>query len=179
MKYLGIYFDCRLTFDKHIENTVEKSTTMIYMLGKSAKLQWGLGHKSLKIIYEGALIPILTYGAPVWEGAAGKRRKLCKLQSVQRLINIKIAKAYRTISYEASCLMAGVPPIAIVIAEKAQLYKRKRYTEGPAYECDMPVPVTDWPHPARRASVMETSGSMSYATQIYTDGSKIGGKRLE
>ena len=37
--------------------------------------------------------------------------------------DIKIAKAYRTISYDASCVMAGVPPIAIVIAEKAQLYK--------------------------------------------------------
>jgi hypothetical protein len=50
MKYLGIYFDCRLTFDKHIENIVEKSMTMTYMLSKSAKLHWGLGHKSLKII---------------------------------------------------------------------------------------------------------------------------------
>jgi hypothetical protein len=67
MNYLGIYFDCRLTFDKHIENIVERTTTMIYTLGKSAKLYWGLGHKSLKIIYKGALIPILTYGAPVWE----------------------------------------------------------------------------------------------------------------
>jgi hypothetical protein len=105
---------------------------MIYMLGKCAKLHWGLGHKSLKIIYEGALIPILTYGAPVWEEAAGKHRNLCKLQRVQRLINIKIAKVYRTISYDASCLMAGVPPIAIVIVEKAQLYKRKHYTEGSA-----------------------------------------------
>jgi hypothetical protein len=48
IKYLGIYFDSRLIFNKHIENTAEKSTTLIYMLGKSAKLQWGLGHKSLK-----------------------------------------------------------------------------------------------------------------------------------
>jgi len=32
---------------------------LIYMLGKSAKLQWGLGHKSLKTNYEGALIPLL------------------------------------------------------------------------------------------------------------------------
>jgi len=38
IKYLGIYFDSRLTFDKHIENTAEKSTTLIYMLGKPAKL---------------------------------------------------------------------------------------------------------------------------------------------
>ena len=67
IKYLRIYFDSRLKFDEHIENITEKSTTLIYMLCKSAKLQWGFVHKSLKTIYEGALIPILTYGAPVWE----------------------------------------------------------------------------------------------------------------
>ena len=122
IKYLGIYFDSRLTFDKHIEYIAEKSTTLIYMLGKSAKLQWGLGHKSLKTIYEGALIPILTYGAPVWEEAVAKHRNLRKLQRAQRLINIKIAKAYRTISFEASSLMAGLPPIGIVIAEVCVCY---------------------------------------------------------
>src|SRR5215510_10542330 len=146
------------------------------MLGKSANLYWGLGNKSLKNIYEEALIPILIYGAPVWEEAAGKHRNLHKLQRVQRLMNIKIAKAYRTISYSASCLIAGVPPIAIVIAEKAQLYNRKLYTEGVALECNIPVPVTDWPHPAWRANIMETNVSISYATEIYTDGSKIDGK---
>jgi ribonuclease HI len=175
-KYIGIYLDCRQTFDKHIQNIVEKSTMMIYMLGKSAKFHWGLGHKSLKIIYEEALIPILTYGAPIWEEAAGKHRNLCKLQRVQRLINIKIAKAYRTISFVASCLMVAVPPIATVIAEKAQLYIKKHYMEGAAYECDMSVPVTDWPHPARRANIMETSDSISYATEIYTDCNKVSSK---
>jgi hypothetical protein len=35
------------------------------MIGKSAKLQWGLGHKSLKTVYEGALIPLLTSAAPI------------------------------------------------------------------------------------------------------------------
>ena len=33
------------------------------------------------------------------------------------MTNIKIAKAYRTISFEASCMMAGVPPIGIVTEE--------------------------------------------------------------
>jgi hypothetical protein len=73
-------------------------------------------------------------------------------------------------------LIAGVPPIGIVIAEKVQLYKRKHCTERNAYECDLPVPVTDWAHPARRVSIMETTDLISYATPIYTDGSKIGGK---
>ena len=71
--------------------------------------------------------------------------------------------------------MAGFPPIGIVIAEKVQLYKRKHCTERNAYECDLPVPVTDWHHPARRVTIRETT-DLSYATQIYTDGSKIGRK---
>jgi hypothetical protein len=82
MKYLGIYLDSRLTFDNHIKYIAENSTKLIYMLGKSAKLQWGLGHKSLKTIYDGALIPLLTYGAPVWEEAVLKKN-LRKLQKVQ------------------------------------------------------------------------------------------------
>jgi len=64
MKYIGIYFHSRLTFHKHIEHIAAKSRTLIYMLSKSAKLQWGLGHKSLKTVYEGALVPRMTYGAP-------------------------------------------------------------------------------------------------------------------
>jgi hypothetical protein len=63
------------------------------MLGRSAKLQWGLGNKVLKTIYEGALIPLLTYGAPVCEEDAAKQTNKRILQRVQRLINNKIAKA--------------------------------------------------------------------------------------
>ena len=37
MKFLGIYFDNRLNFHKHIEHIAEKSRKMIYMLGKTAK----------------------------------------------------------------------------------------------------------------------------------------------
>jgi len=129
MKYLGIYFDSRLTFDNHIKYIAENSTKLIHMLGRSAKLHWGLGHKSIKTIYEGALIPLLTYGAPVWDKAVVKQRNLHMLQRVQRLINIKIMKVYRTIFFEASCMMAGVPPIGIVIEEKVRVYKIKHNTE--------------------------------------------------
>jgi len=129
MKYLGIYFDSRLIFDKHIGNIAEKSTKLIYIIGKSAKLQWGVGHKSLKIVYEGTLIPLLTYGAPVWEEAVAKQKKKPpQAAKSTEVINIKIAKAHRTISFEASCLVTGVPPIGNAIEEKACLYKRKHRT---------------------------------------------------
>jgi hypothetical protein len=73
IKYLGTYFDNRLTFNTRIKYLAENSTKLIHMLGRSAKLQSGLGNKTLKTIYEGALISLLTYGAPVWEEAATKQ----------------------------------------------------------------------------------------------------------
>ena len=88
------------------------------MLARTAKLQWGLGHKALKAIYEGAIVPILTYGAPIWVEAIWKSKNLTKYKRIQRLMNIKIAKAYQTVSYDASCVIAGVQPIQITIDEK-------------------------------------------------------------
>jgi hypothetical protein len=96
------------------------------------------------------------------------------MQSTQRLINIKIAKAYRTISFEASCLLAGLQPIGIVIEGKTCLYKRKHSTGKEDYAWDKPLPAKEWPHPALRADIMETTDLITYPTEIFTDGSKIG-----
>ena len=78
------------------------------MLARTAKLQWGLGHKALTTIYEGAVVPILTYGAPIWVEAIRKNKNLIKYKRIQRLMNIKIAKAYQTISYDAYWVIDGV-----------------------------------------------------------------------
>jgi hypothetical protein len=75
------------------------------MLARTAKLQWVLGHKALKTIYEGAVVPLLTYGASMWIEAIRKNKNITKYERIQRLMNIKIAKAYRTISYDASCVI--------------------------------------------------------------------------
>jgi hypothetical protein len=69
MKYLEIHFDNKFNFHKHIEQITEKTRKMSDMLGKTANLNWGIGHKSLKTIYDGAIVPLMTYGAPVWEEA--------------------------------------------------------------------------------------------------------------
>ena len=53
MKYVGIYFDNRLNFHKPIAHTTEKSRKMIYMLGKTAKLKWGLDTNPSKLFTKG------------------------------------------------------------------------------------------------------------------------------
>jgi len=78
LKYLGIYLDSKFNFNAHIGHTVAKLITLINMLARTAKLQWLLGHKAHKTIYEEAVVPILTYGAPIWVEVIRKNRSLTK-----------------------------------------------------------------------------------------------------
>jgi len=66
IKCLGMYLDSKFNFIAHIDHNVVKLITPINNLARAAKVQWGLGHKALKTIYEGAVVPILTYGARIW-----------------------------------------------------------------------------------------------------------------
>ena len=73
LKYIGVYFDSRFSFDRHLDYITGKCIPIINMLAKSVKLKWGMGHRALKVIYSGAIEPILTYGAPIWEKALKKQ----------------------------------------------------------------------------------------------------------
>jgi hypothetical protein len=78
----------------------------------------------------------MTYRTSVCEEATSKTCNLLKLQRVQRLINIKLSNAYRTVSFETSCVLAGVPPIGMVIEERARLYKIIHNMERGEFECE-------------------------------------------
>ena len=96
---------------------------LIFALSKSAELNRRLQHAALKTLYTGGILSVLLYGAPVWKKAIDKVSYKSKLIGVQRLINIKIAKAYCTVSNEAVCILTGLTPIAIKIEEAVQFYQ--------------------------------------------------------
>jgi len=150
LKYLAIIFDSKLTFREHVNNMAEICTKLIFALSKSAKLNWGLKHAALKTIHTGGILPLLLYVAPVWKKATDKISYKAKLIRVQRLINIRIAKAYRTLSNEALCILTGLTPIAIKIEEAFQFYEftRGNTKEEALVDCDMGVKY--WHHPAEK-----------------------------
>ena len=111
IKYLGIIIDRRFNFNAHIDYTTGKCIKFIHALSKSAKVNWCLWHDVLRIIYSGAILPILSYRALVWIENLQRNSNALKLKWIQRLINIKIAKAYRTILHEALSVLTGITPI--------------------------------------------------------------------
>jgi ribonuclease HI len=172
LKYLGIIFDSKLTFSEHINYIAEKCTKLIFTLSKSAKLNWGLKHAALKTIYTGGILPLILYGAPVWRKAIDKACYRLKLIRVQRLINIKIAKAYRTVSNEALCILSGMTPIVIKIEEAIQFYDTTRGNTRDGALVDHNVGVKQWQHPAENIHILTQNNNETSTFQIYTDGSK-------
>ena len=113
----------------NIDKITAKSIKIVHAISKSAKINWELRHDVLRIIYNGAILPILSYGAPVWIECLKKKHNAIKLKRVQRMMNIKIAREYRTTSHEALCVLTGLTPIIIELESQASIYHNTRGNE--------------------------------------------------
>ena len=56
-----------------------------------------------------------------------RKGNAAKIRRIQGLTDIQLAKAYRTTSYEALCVLTGITPITIELEKMAKLY---HITEG-------------------------------------------------
>jgi len=108
----------------------------------------------------------------VWEKALTKQNNFRKSHGVQRMMNIKIAKAFRTLSYEASCVLAGVRPVRLAVEENIRTYKTTHNNIG----YDAPLGVRYWPQPAEIPLIRAPTEIPHNVINIFTDFSKIGGK---
>jgi len=87
-------------------------------------------------------------------------------------MNLLIAKAYRTTSSEALCILAGTAPIIIRAEEAAKHYDIWKGHRANIQKIDREVELNQWPHPADFVNVTETNGCDNQMIRIYTDGSK-------
>jgi len=150
----------------------DKCSKLIFTLSKSAKINLGLNYAALKTIYTGGILPLLLYGAPVWIEAINRASYKLKITRVQRLINFRLVRAYRTVSNEALCLITGLTPIDIKIEEAAQLYQLTRGSNKEEARFDQDMGVKHWLHPAVKISILRDNNENNSITQIFTDGSK-------
>ena len=124
IKYLGVHIDHKFKFYNHVKYITDRCCKLINILARSARISWGLRQDALNAIYKGAIIPIMTYAAPVWSTALQKQFNRQKVNRVHRLINIRILKAFRTLSYDASCVLSGHIPLVIKIDEISAVYNK-------------------------------------------------------
>ena len=95
-----------------------------------------------------------------------------KYLRIQRLMNIKIAKAFPTTSSEAPCILAGTTQIIIRMEETVKQYFLRKGKGALAQSIDIEVERKNWPYPADVVAFIEVKEYDDKTIQIYTDGSK-------
>ncbi|XP_011881222.1 PREDICTED: uncharacterized protein LOC105569393, partial [Vollenhovia emeryi] len=136
IKHLGLHIDGRWGFEEHVRRLAPRLDSAGNAL---SRLMPNLGGPSGKVrrLYANIITSMATYGAPVWAEALRRSRKsLTILRGTQRRMAIRAIRGYRTVSHTAATLMAGMPPLDLVAAEYAKVYRRTRELRGQG------VPVT-------------------------------------
>jgi len=112
------------------------------------------------------------YEMPIWYKAIDIASNKLKLKRVQRIINIKIAKAYRTVSNEALCALTGLTPTTIKIQEAYQYFRIVRGQEKEDTNVETRMGTQYWQHPAETITFLAEETKDTSIVQIYTNGSK-------
>jgi hypothetical protein len=125
----------------------------------------------------------MSYACSVWVKAVDKKVIKQKLQSIQRLIALRITKAYKTVSNEALDVIANLIPIDLYLKKTAINYFIKTGTNNTLTneylnedridlrDIQKPFPVRQLKHYAKRKPINITNESTTRYT-IFTDRSK-------
>lgn len=65
-KYLGVFFDPRLSFKLHAEKAVSKATWWTSQLWRISKISGGMPPSRIKQLWNTVAVPAFTYAADVW-----------------------------------------------------------------------------------------------------------------
>lgn len=173
MKYLGVWFDQHLSWAHHVTHSCGKAGRLIHALSRYAKVYWGIGSEALETIYNGAVLPALSYGVPVWAEALNRAYNVRKLRSVQRKMILRVIKGYKTISFEGACMIAKIMPIDLYLQCHVDKHSAVRALGSffPEFVVDTHLPPKEWAHPVCVACANDCEDAAHFLS-IYTDGSK-------
>jgi len=66
VRYLGVIIDKHLNFVAHTKHLREKVLKFVFNIKRVAREEWGLKHNIIEALYNGVILPIVTYGAAAW-----------------------------------------------------------------------------------------------------------------
>ena len=134
IRYLGVWIGKDGSHSEHVQRTVLRANQKLAQLERLMPNINGPRQIKRRVLAQAAE-SVMIYAAPVWSNEITRRQKSKKLlQSLQRRAAIKIAAAYRTASYEAVLVVAGLPPIELLLAERTTRYTNKTITKSEARE---------------------------------------------
>jgi len=126
MKYLGLTLDSKWSFTAHFEKLAPRVEKAANALSRLLPNIGGPSHR-VRHLYTNVVTSIAVYAAPVW---AAEMRATPYLQTLMRRAFRRVAqrviRGYRTTSHAAATALAGIPPLELLAAMYANVYRRIR-----------------------------------------------------
>ena len=125
VKYLGLMLGRNMNMQPHCEYINAKLTNMFSKLARVAKSTWGLKGRALVTLYKGTFAPIAAYATAGWSDLLNGRNR-GSLQRAQKQSLLTVTKAYRSVSWEALCVLAAAPPVDLLLVERCARYNLRK-----------------------------------------------------
>lgn len=114
-----------MRFDEHLRIYSDKAAGVTTALARIMPNIEG-PRQSRRGLLSSVTTSILLYAAPIWTEAMGTKEYGCRAISVYRRSALRVACAFRMVSYNAVCIVAGMPPIDLLAGERRRIFRRKR-----------------------------------------------------
>ena len=121
LKYLGVILDDRLSFTTHVDYACKKASGAIAALTRMMANTSGV-YADKRRLLASVSTSIVRYGFSAWQPGIKTEHNRAKLSSTHRLMCLRVASAYRTVSGAAICVIATMIPITLFLEVDANCY---------------------------------------------------------
>lgn len=123
IKYLGLTLDRCWNFGEHFRQIAPRIVTAASEMGRLLPNVGGPSH-ACRRLYAGVARSMALYGAPIWADKLNGENK-AQLRRPQRVIAVRVCRAYVTVSWAAACVLAGTSPWELDAEVLADAHRRR------------------------------------------------------
>ena len=122
VRWLGIWFDCKLSFKQHVEKRINLATASFFGLQRLGSLQKGLSFKALRQLYIACVTSMADFGVPIWYTNKRQGLLLNRYQRLQNMATRHMLGAFKRSPTKALELETALPPPEIRFEKQCNTY---------------------------------------------------------